>query len=513
MNRLQQYENSKNVVEGRQFLYEDWEASGIEKELKSYTDNGYLEVYRSDAWKLYYPELRKDEKDLGFYTTKYKRASNKYILPKGAKLRLFRPLGFDLSFGYSNIYITEGEKKAIAGISRGIPTLAISGCWNFRQDKDLIDDLKEVVRICLQKKIKITLLSDSDYFLNNSIKKAWFEFVKELRRCKVDVCLKVIPLINKEFIKMGLDDLLKMIPTETEKDELLEYIEAIDTEEIGDKNILEFMNIPETPSIKVPESLEVFRGAGINRFNEGSLVIINGATNIGKTWLFVRMGDSFAQDGHRCLFISLEMGLPEIVNRYKKIYESKIFPDYLKNLIVIADLEPHLSEIERRIYNNDAKVIFVDYLQYIRPEGDIEQRMTDYTYIDYKMQLLKKMARDLGVVIFVVSSMSRESIKNNIDDKTNMLGISGKGSGGIEYGADFVFNLVPYMVEVSNENKSSKKAKKREPESINNIKTLIAQMSKNRQYAFCSDCYKVYFDANDSILNFKYNSEFINEED
>lgn len=72
------------------------------------------------------------------------RKKPRYIQPKGSVNRLYIPLPVlpildDISIP---LYITEGEKKALKATQEGLPTIAITGLWNWKQSgtEDLIPD-------------------------------------------------------------------------------------------------------------------------------------------------------------------------------------------------------------------------------------------------------------------------------------------------------------------------------------------------------------------------------------
>ena len=77
-------------------------------------------------------------------------------------------------------------------------------------------------------------------------------------------------------------------------------------------------------------------------------------------------------------------------------------------------------------------VVFVDYLQILAP---VDIHITDKQSIDINIFEFKKMSRDFGIPIFVVSSFNR----NNYDEPVSMN--SFKESGAIEYSSDVLFGL------------------------------------------------------------------------
>lgn len=72
------------------------------------------------------------------------RKKPRYIQRKGTLNRLYIPVSaFSILHDTSvPLYITEGEKKALKATQEGLPTIAITGLWNWKQggNDELIDD-------------------------------------------------------------------------------------------------------------------------------------------------------------------------------------------------------------------------------------------------------------------------------------------------------------------------------------------------------------------------------------
>lgn len=84
-----------------------------------------------------------------FYTPGQERYSDgrkkpRYIQPRGSANRLYVPLPVFSILNDTSIplYITEGEKKALKATQEGLPTIAITGLWNWKQSgtDELIPD-------------------------------------------------------------------------------------------------------------------------------------------------------------------------------------------------------------------------------------------------------------------------------------------------------------------------------------------------------------------------------------
>lgn len=70
----------------------------------------------------------------------------KYDRPAGLPPRLFVPPGLDLE-GAAEIWITEGELKALAGTVRGLPAAALAGVYNWRRDADQEDPAEVAAKL------------------------------------------------------------------------------------------------------------------------------------------------------------------------------------------------------------------------------------------------------------------------------------------------------------------------------------------------------------------------------
>lgn len=103
----------------------------------------------------------------------------KYLSPKGSGVRLYIPLTLEISIlqdSTISLVITEGEKKTLKAIQEKIYTVGLSGVWCFRQNKEIIPDLKRI----LWKGRGAYICFDSDAIRNESILHAEWELAKWL---------------------------------------------------------------------------------------------------------------------------------------------------------------------------------------------------------------------------------------------------------------------------------------------------------------------------------------------
>ena len=199
------------------------------------------------------------------------------------------------------------------------------------------------------------------------------------------------------------------------------------------------------------------------------LYVVGAISSLGKTTFCTQLADQLAAAGEEVLFFSLEQSRLEIVSKsiarrtaqadIKTAVDSlSIRRGYSPRHVLTAakeykeDVSDRLSIIEgnfncnisfigdyvRRYIQKTGKkpVVFVDYLQILQPEKD-EKGRTQSTKetVDTTVTELKRLSRENGLTIFVISSLNRTNYLAPIDFE------SFKESGGIEYTADVVWGL------------------------------------------------------------------------
>lgn len=212
-------------------------------------------------------------------------------------------------------------------------------------------------------------------------------------------------------------------------------------------------------------------------FYPGALYIYGGTTGAGKTTFALQLGDYVAAQGRPVLMTALEMGTDELIAKSlsrlthelgeetdfwglstREILRNTPHPvhdaarDYYRDTIA-----PHMfilegvgdvsaAQIERAAYlvadkTGTAPLIIVDYLQILAP-GDV--RDTEKRATDKNLVAMKQLARsDLNTSVLVISSLNRESYKKSKSESSaaRLSQTAFKESGGIEYGADYLFGL------------------------------------------------------------------------
>lgn len=199
------------------------------------------------------------------------------------------------------------------------------------------------------------------------------------------------------------------------------------------------------------------------------LYVIGAISSLGKTTFCTQLADQLAAAGEDVLFFSLEQSRLELVSKSlarrtaqkdmtTAVDSLSIRRGYLPRQVLDAAREykdavkDHLSIIEgnfncnisfigdyvrRYIEETGAKpVIFVDYLQILQPEKDDRGRtQSTKETVDSTVTELKRLSREHGLTIFIISSLNRTNYLSPIDFE------SFKESGGIEYTADVVWGL------------------------------------------------------------------------
>lgn len=254
------------------------------------------------------------------------------------------------------------------------------------------------------------------------------------------------------------------------------------------------------------------------------LYVVGAISSLGKTTFCTQLADQLAAAGEDVLFFSLEQSRLELVSKSiarrtaqkdmtTAIDSLSIRRGYLPPQVLDAaksyknDVQDRLSIIEgnfacnisfigdyvrRYIEDTGTKpVIFVDYLQILQPEKDDRGRtQSTKETVDSTVTELKRLSREHGLTIFIISSLNRTNYLSPIDFE------SFKESGGIEYTADVVWGL---QLQVMNDDlfstdkktiekrKTVKEAKKADPRKIELV------CLKNRYGVSSYSCYFDYF--------------------
>lgn len=192
------------------------------------------------------------------------------------------------------------------------------------------------------------------------------------------------------------------------------------------------------------------------------LYVLGAASGLGKTTFALQMCDNLAAAGHEVIYFSLEQSKMELVSKslsrlraqgkgeritsmqirnganvteeietYKQIAE--------KLNIVEANMQcnssfigNYLREYQKR--NKTRTIAVVDYLQILGAPTDTKTTDTK-SIVDANITNLKRISRELGATIIVISSINRNNYHLPIDFEAL------KESGGVEFSADVVWGL------------------------------------------------------------------------
>lgn len=198
----------------------------------------------------------------------------------------------------------------------------------------------------------------------------------------------------------------------------------------------------------------------VKGFGSGQLIIIGGATSMGKTALGMNIA-SHISDTHHVAFFSLEMTREQLAIRLARAECGNDDTQIDKSLDMLKDKkltifdEAYLSidEIEntsRNIsYKNGLSMIVIDYLQIMRMHKQNKlESLEDIT------ARLKRLAKELHIPIILISQLNR-NVKDRVVKKPEMSDL--RASGSIEQDADVI--LLIYRGSYYTPDKKSEKGK------------------------------------------------------
>lgn len=240
--------------------------------------------------------------------------------------------------------------------------------------------------------------------------------------------------------------------------------------------------------------------------SEGDLVVLAGRPGMGKSALAVHMLRRMAEEGAPCLMFSLEMGDIQLVQRmmsdlmfdggqvpYSNLRSGNFHQDTFNRIrdaghaiaklpitieqqpgLTVAQISARARQFKRRY---GLRVMVIDHLDLIRPSGRYAgNKVYELGEIT---AALKALAKELGIVVILLSQLSREVEKR--DDKRPMLSDL-RSSGSIEQDADSVIMLYrpSYYLEQRDPPPGSAEYEAWQTESANAINKLIVVIAKQR---------------------------------
>lgn len=380
-------------------------------------------------------------------------AENRYNNPKGAKIELFNAQAI-YNEESRPVFIVEGAFDALSIIEAGGLATALNSTNNYKKVLDMVKKqaTKSTLILCLDNDAAGARATAE---LETGLKELNISYIT------ADIC-------------GGYKD-----PNEALKADRTAFFDAVTaTERRTSKpdNTSDYISLFMAGEIeKLKENATRKTGfANLDAETGGvypGLYAVGGISSVGKTTFIYQMADQMAAAGQHVLFFSMEQSRLEMVS--KSIARTTAQADINTAVSSIAirtgtltpvvldaadrysqTVDGRLSVIEgnfnctvsfigeytrKYIENNGVKpVIFVDYLQVLRPEKDPEtgRKPTDTKQVvDYNITQLKRMSRALDIPVFVISSLNRSNYLTPVDFE------SFKESGGIEYTADVVWGL------------------------------------------------------------------------
>lgn len=343
-------------------------------------------------------------------------------------------------------------------------------------DKMFSKEAAEVIKKCKSRMINNELI---DYSIISEKERKIGEkiFNTEAFAERIDLYIKEL---KHNYIKRKLQE-AAVIET---NEELLNEISSIREEMLGEsqtvkklslKNVVEeyYKNIENPPKNPLKTGWKKFDG--LAQMEPEDLVVVEGRPGMGKTAFILSQALSLAKNSNKGIFFSLEMSEKQVINRIMA-QMSRISLGYLKSTEGFGKLknEAHgrlnLASTELAKLGDNLNIITGNFtVNKILEICKIEQEKNDLDYIiiDY-MQLLgsnvkggryeqvtdisislKKLAKELGIVVIALAQLSRE-VEKRVDK--HPLPSDLRDSGQIEQDASIIIGLYreAYYVEDAN---------------------------------------------------------------
>lgn len=151
-------------------------------------------------------------------------------------------------------------------------------------------------------------------------------------------------------------------------------------------------------------------------FPKGKLTLIGGRPSMGKTSLLTSLALNLALVDKYSIYLSLEMNNVMLVNRIKSLCET-CYKDSVDKIYIDDTPRMKLSQIRNTLDSLCVDYVFIDYIQLIETDSDLQCR---YEELNYIVQELKSMANDFNLPIIASTQIRRRigntEIRPNIDD-------------------------------------------------------------------------------------------------
>jgi replicative DNA helicase len=235
----------------------------------------------------------------------------------------------------------------------------------------------------------------------------------------------------------------------------LELLAIDNQEETFFQQALRILNTKEAKSISTGyKQLDKIIGG----FKGGQLITIGAGTGMGKSAFAVNIALNILRQEYGVAIWSFEMDEYEVVQRLfsvqtGKSYKTERYQEERYNLIrkfleelsqeliirtqPIKDLSLFYLDCQKGMKKKNLKVVIIDYLQLIHLSGS-NKKATRVAEIEYITNSFKNIANELGLVIIILSQLSREHQRR--EDKTPILSDL-RDSGSIEQDSNIVMFL------------------------------------------------------------------------
>jgi len=278
------------------------------------------------------------------------------------------------------------------------------------------------------------------------------------------------------------------------------------------------------------------------------LYCLGGGTGSGKTTFVLNMITNMARDGEDVLMIALEMSRKELfakmissLSYYRCVY-NKIKPEryyqstrnilrggkdneskedrfiressirefkdsivqniYIEESIGKCTVKSIDQAIENHVRHTGKKpIVFIDYLQ-ILSHTDKYIRANDKVKTDDNILELKRLSRDYGIPIFIISSLNRESYKD-LTQEVNLT--SFKESGAIEFSCAVVLGL--QLAKVTDIALAKRKAKSKSDQVVKELEAELLDAIEENPKLMDIKILKNRHDGNKGIIRFSFHGE------
>ncbi len=397
-------ENLASCEEARQYLEVE---RGLSKDTISYFKLGY----DPDKHAISIPIFKtKEEAELVNIKYRFLKPDKiKYTSERGAETWLYHDVGIDKAKGKGGVLIVEGEFDLMSCWQAGIHNVVspVAGKDSYGVWIEFLDSIP-----------RIYIAYDND----NAGKET---SIKLAERLGVDKCLEVcypdgIKDANEYFRKYTREDYLKLI-----KDSRPYYTRQF--KGVGD--IIKNLRTKRDNTVKSGFLPKV-------KMENGWMVMISGASNIGKTTYSMNIANELTEKGIPTIVFPFERGIESVGRRFLQVKFNKTLEDFeladdqewdkmideCINTPIYFALPNKKDVVEtivkaKRIFNT--QVVIVDHLDYLI-RGGVGSKEAE---ISSTLQDLKRVAEDNGIILLIITHIRKieqagswKKSKPNIED-------------------------------------------------------------------------------------------------